>query len=73
MTRDRYRCHLLESLDQSSANSCKSLRWIRGRFSDPLLFSVEDAVDDAIGDSGNSGDLSETCSKVATGKYNLAT
>jgi len=46
---------------------------IRGRFSDPFLFPVEKAVDDSVWDSGESGKLSETCSKVATGKYNLAT
>lgn len=45
---------------------------IRGRFSDPLLFSVEDAVDDAIWDSGESGELAEAGSLFETGKYNLA-
>ena len=29
-------------------------------------------MDDSIWDSGESGELAETCSKVATGKYNLS-
>jgi len=47
-------------------------RRIRGRFSDPILFSVKDAVDDAIWDSGESGELAEAGSLFETGKYNLA-
>ena len=38
---------------------------IRGRLSDSLLFSFEDAVDDAVRDSGESGELAETCGKAS--------
>lgn len=41
---------------------------IRGRFSDPLLFSVEDAVDDSIWDSGESGELAEARSLFEAGE-----
>lgn len=34
---------------------------IRGRFSDPFLFAVKDAVDDSVRYSGESGKLAETC------------
>ena len=33
------------------------------------LFPVEKAVDDSVWDSGESGKLSETCSKVETGEW----
>lgn len=36
------------------------------------LFPVEKAVDDSVWDSGESGKLAETCSKVETGEYNFA-
>ena len=36
------------------------------------LFPVEKAVDDSVWDSGESGKLAETCSKVETGEYDLA-
>ena len=33
------------------------------------LFPVEKAVDDSVWDSGESGKLAETCSKVETGEW----
>ena len=45
---------------------------IRGRFSDPLLFSFEDAVDDVVWYSGESGELAEAGSLFETGKYYLS-
>jgi len=45
---------------------------IRGRFSDPFLFAVKDAVDDSIWDSGESGELAEAGSLFETGKYYLS-
>ena len=44
----------------------------RMRFSDPLLSTFRNSVYDSVWNSGESGKLSETCSKVEAGKYNLA-
>ena len=40
----------------------------------PVEKAVDDseAVDDSVWDSGESGRLAETCSKVETGEYDLA-
>ena len=49
---------------------------IRGRFSDPLslihLSFIEKTVNNAVWNTSESGKLSETCSKVEAGEYNLA-
>ena len=45
---------------------------IRGRFSDPLLSTFRNSVYDSVWNSGEPGKLSETCSKVEAGEYNLA-
>lgn len=52
--------------------STNSYKWDQGTVLRSALFPVEKAVDDSVWDSGESGKLAETCSKVETGEYDLA-